>query len=43
LEGRGRGELRVAVHFSEKLFPAILGPEGERIIGSKYTAGNNES
>jgi hypothetical protein len=43
LEGRGKGEIRVAEHLSEKIVPAILGPEGERIIGSKCTVGNNES
>ena len=43
LAGRGVGEIRVAEHLSEKLFPAMFGPEGERIIGSNCTVGNNKS
>ena len=33
LEGRGMGEVRFAEHVSEKVFPAILGPERERVTG----------
>jgi hypothetical protein len=42
LEGRGSGEMRVTEHLSEKIFPAMLCPEGERIIGPKCTIGNNK-
>ena len=33
LEGRGRGEIRVAEHLKLKELPAIPGPEGERVTG----------
>ena len=32
-EGRGMGEVRFAEHVSEKVLPAILGPERERVTG----------
>ena len=36
-EGRGIGEMRVAEHVSEKIYPAILRPEEESAMLSKST------
>jgi hypothetical protein len=38
LEGRERGEIRVAEHLKVNEFPAIPGPEGEIVTIPKFTA-----